>query len=142
MKRYFINLIFIFVLCASTLAQTDTTLVGNWNIDFQGTLELLTPYERSRLDSLGQQAIDVMEQNFSAQSFLFASDGAFIGSSAQGSMEGTWGTDGNALQITSSTGSSISHEIISINSEEMVLRVTPQNDPSAYIHKILLNKTQ
>ena len=132
------------VLCLSyipTIGQTNALLEGSWTVDFQGTLDLLSDYQRARLDSLGQSALNLMEQNFSKQTFQFGSDGGY----AHGNegVVGTWSMDGNVLQIVSNaSGVSVTREIISIDDEQMLLQIVPDNNANAYIHKLLLTKTQ
>ena len=122
-------------------SQTDNPIIGSWTVDFQGTLDLLSDYERARLDSLGQSTINLMEQNFSTQTFQFGSDGAY--SHGNEGVVGTWSMEGNVLQIVSNaSGVSVTREIVSIDDNEMLMQIVPDDNVNAYIHKLLLTKTQ
>lgn len=144
MKIFTVPVLAAIVLVSSFIAypQNHSSILGKWNVDFDQTLELLSDYDQSRLDSLGTATIDQMRIDLNSQQFEFASDSVFTSTSAQGNFVGKWQISDDDLFIISSNGNAINHKIVSLDSESLILQIVPESNKTAYIRKILLVKNQ
>lgn len=120
--------------------QNPANLIGEWELSFQETLNLMSPDTKSKYDSIDSSIQNQIESQLSSQFFTFSSDTTFQ-ITANGSLNnGSWNITNGQLILTFLSGAQTSQTIESLSEDRLILTIVNDPDSEALFKRVYLLK--
>lgn len=123
-----------------TAQQNPTNLIGEWTLNYQETLDLMSTETKAKYDSIDASFQGQMQNQLSSQTFTFNSDTTFQVSAGGYTNNGNWNINNDQLILTFASGAQTTQTIESLNENQLILKIVQDPNSEALFQRIYLSK--
>ncbi len=137
------KILILLLILVSTISYSQydaQDIYGNWEINFAKTKDLMTPDQLSRFNALSADDQSATIAQLENQEFIFNSNAGFTALYNGNSQNGTWTLNGDDLAITFSSGTTVTHKILTVSATVIDLKIVHDPTSQALFHKLSLTR--